>query len=118
LGQTFVRVTVDGKVLFNGRVTLGNAYPFSGNDQIEVLTGSGSAISILFNQSNLGPMGSYGQVVDRIYTAKAILNPTATFTPSPTITPSPTFTPRPGQPPLPTATPNPPARPTATRGGD
>ena len=118
LEQAFVRVTVDGKVLFNGRVTLGNAYPFSGNNQIEVLTGSGSAISILFNQSNLGPMGSYGQVVDRIYTAKAILNPTATFTPSPTITPSPTFTPRPGQPPLPTATPNPPTRPTATRGGD
>jgi len=93
--QAWVRVTVDGKVKFEGRVTAGVAYPFDGNTQIEVLTGNGIAISILYNQSNLGPMGNLGEVVDRIYTSKAILEPTATFTPSPTITPTPTVTLRP-----------------------
>jgi hypothetical protein len=94
LGQAFVRVTVDGKIMFNGRVASGTAYPFDGNTQIEILTGDGAAISILFNQSNLGPMGGIGEVVDRIYTANAILNPTATSTPTPTITPIPSATPR------------------------
>jgi cytoskeletal protein RodZ len=93
--SAFVRVTVDGKVQFEGRVTAGNAYPYDGNIQIEVLTGNGRAISILYNQNNLGPMGDIGQVVDHIYTANAILNPTATFTPTTTITPTPTNTLRP-----------------------
>jgi hypothetical protein len=93
--SAYVRVTVDGKVQFEGRVTAGNAYPYDGNTQIEVLTGNGSAISILYNQNNLGPMGDIGQVVDRIYTANAILNPTVTFTPTATITPQPTNTIRP-----------------------
>jgi cytoskeleton protein RodZ len=93
--EAFVRVTVDGKVQFEGRVTAGTAYPYDGNNQIEVLTGNGRAISILYNQNNLGPMGDVGQVVDHIYTTNAILNPTATFTPTPSITPTPTITPRP-----------------------
>jgi cytoskeleton protein RodZ len=105
LEQAFVRVTVDGKRMFDGRVTAGGAYPFDGKNQIEVLTGNGAAISVLFNQSDLGPMGSIGEVVNRIYTANAILNPTATITPSPTITPTPTVTPRPTLTPLPGITP-------------
>ena len=85
---------VDGKIQFDGRIPNGTAYSFSGNTQIEVLTGNGAGISILFNQGNLGPMGRFGEVVDRIYTANAILNPTATNTPTPTITPTLTITPR------------------------
>jgi hypothetical protein len=94
LEQAFLRVTVDGKIQFDGRITDGTAYSFSGNTQIEVLTGNGAGISILFNQGNLGPMGRFGEVVDRIYTANAILNPTPTSTPTTTITPTPTVTPR------------------------
>jgi hypothetical protein len=93
--STWVRVVVDQKIQFDGIATQGTAYPFDGNTQIEVLTGNGSAISILYNQSNLGTMGTLGEVVDRIYTANAILNPTATFTPSPSITPIPSRTLRP-----------------------
>jgi cytoskeletal protein RodZ len=94
LDQAFVRVTVDGKKLFDGRVSAGTAYPFDGNSQIEVLTGNGAAVSVLFNQSDLGPLGTIGEVVDRIYTSNAILNPTATSTSTPTITPIPSATPR------------------------
>jgi cytoskeleton protein RodZ len=94
LEQAYLRVTVDGQIQFDGRIMIGTAYSFSGNNQIEVLTGNGAGISILFNQGNLGPMGRFGEVVDRIYTANAILNPTATNTPSPTITATPTITPR------------------------
>ena len=94
LQESYLRVMVDGKIQFDGRIPNGTAYSFSGNTQIEVLTGNGAGISILFNQGNLGPMGRFGEVVDRIYTANAILNPTATNTPTPTITPTLTITPR------------------------
>jgi hypothetical protein len=94
LEESYLRVTVDGKSQFDGRISVGTAYSFSGNNQIEVLTGNGAGISILFNQGNLGPMGRFGEVIDRIYTATAILNPTATNTPTPTISPTPTLTPR------------------------
>jgi cytoskeleton protein RodZ len=94
LEDSYLRVTVDGKSQFDGRISEGTAYSFSGNNQIEVLTGNGAGISILFNQGNLGPMGHFGEVVDRIYTANAILNPTATDTPTPTISPTATVTPR------------------------
>jgi hypothetical protein len=98
---------VDGKVEFEGRVTAGTAYPYDGNSQIEVLTGNGIAISILYNQSNLGPMGNLGEVIDRIYTSMAILEPTATFTTTPTITSTPTITLRPSATLHPSITPRP-----------
>ncbi len=88
-----------GRSYSRGASSAGTAYPFDGNTQIEILTGNGAAVSILFNQSDLGPMGSIGEVVDRIYTANAILNPTATSTPTATntlihsLTPTPTLTP-------------------------
>jgi cytoskeletal protein RodZ len=99
LDQAWVRVTVDGTVAFEGRLVAGTAYPFGGDQQIEVLTGDGSAVGVLYNQSDLGPMGTYGEVVHRIYTVNTILVPTpaaaATLTPSPapTQTPAPTANP-------------------------
>ena len=105
--QAWVRVTVDGKVAFEGRVTAGTAYPYDGNIQIEVLTGNGIAISILYNESNLGPMGNLGEVVDRIYTSKAILVPTSTFTLTPSTTSTPSITLRPSVTLRPSSTPRP-----------
>ncbi len=113
--SAYVRVTVDGKVQFEGRVTAGTAYPYDGNIQIEVLTGNGRAISILYNQNNLGPMGDIGEVVDHIYTTTEILNPTATFTPTATITPTPTITLRPSATVQPSATPRPSITPRPTQ---
>jgi cytoskeleton protein RodZ len=116
--QSWVRVTVDGKVQFEGRVTPGTAYPYNGNTQIEVLTGNGLAIEIVYNQNNLGPMGNFGEVIDRIYTANLVLFPTATNTQTPTITPTPTITLPPTATLRPSATPRftPTSRPTSASG--
>jgi len=101
--RTWMRVTVDGKVEFEGRVIPGSAYPFGGENQIEVLTGSGSALQIYFNQRDLGPMGGFGEVVDLVFVPQGILNPTptASLTPTPTppatAAPPATATPQPGQ---------------------
>ena len=87
LERTWVRVTVDGKIELEGRILAGSAYPFDGSERIEVLTGDGSAVQIIYNQTNLGVMGTFGEVVDLIYTPENVLKPTPTPLPTPTATP-------------------------------
>jgi cytoskeleton protein RodZ len=97
--RAYLRVTVDDKVEFNGRVSPGNAYPFSGDDSIELLTGNSAALQIFFNQEDLGILGTFGQVSDVIFTQQGMITPTprATRTPTPTqpatstLEPSPTL---------------------------
>jgi len=100
--RAWVRVTVDGKVQLEGRVLPGSAYPFMGDTQIEVLTGNGAGLQVFFNGVDQGLMGGSGQVVNLIYMAQGMLNPTATITLTPAATqPAPgevTITPEAGTP--------------------
>jgi cytoskeleton protein RodZ len=100
--RTWVRVTVDNIVVFEGRLLPGSLKLYGGELKIEVLTGNAAGVEVIFNQQDQGVMGLYGEVVDRIYTAEGVATPTPTITP--TLTPSVT----------PQATPTP----TATLGGD
>jgi cytoskeletal protein RodZ len=84
--RTWMRVTVDGQIEFEGRVIPGSAYPYSGREEINVLTSSGSALEIIYNQEPQGPLGLFGQIVERIYTADAVLLPTPAVSPTPTPT--------------------------------
>ncbi|HSJ89557.1 MAG TPA: RodZ domain-containing protein, partial [Anaerolineales bacterium] len=90
--RTYMRVTVDGEVAFEGRVVPGTAYPFEAADQIEILVGSGAAIRIVYNGRDMGLLGSFGQVVSNVYTKDAILTPTGMPSPTATITLTPTRT--------------------------
>jgi cytoskeletal protein RodZ len=94
LQRTWLRISVDNKISLEGRVEPGNAYSFNGNKQVQVLTGNGAALQIIYNQTDLGVMGAFGEVVENIYTPNSIIKPTATITPTPTITPKPSMTPR------------------------
>ena len=89
----WMRVTVDGKVEFDGRVTPGSAYPFVGGSQVEVLTGNGAAIEVFFNGVDYGTIGEFGELVDQIYSLEGILAPTSTVTQTPTATSAVTATP-------------------------
>ena len=105
--RTYLRVTADGKVVFDGRVLMGNAYPFEAEDQIEVLVGNGAAIRIVYNGQDLGLLGSFGQVVSNIYRSDEIITPTLPPTTIPTNTLTPTATPEPTRTAFPTDTPVP-----------
>jgi len=95
--RTYLRVTLDGKVKFDGRVAPGSAYPFDAEKQIDVLVGNAAAIKVTYNGKDLGLMGNFGEVIDRVYTAQGIATPTGTppptFTPTPNITLTPSLTP-------------------------
>lgn len=102
--RTWVRVLVDGKTEFEGRMMPGRAYTFQGKERVELLTGNGAALHVFFNQADLGVLGGMGEVAYRVFTIQGMMTPTATltFTPQPTSqdTPTPATTPSPG----PTAT--------------
>jgi cytoskeleton protein RodZ len=94
-GSTWMRVTVDGKIEFQGRTIAGSAYTFDGAKTVGVLVADGSLVQIVYNQTDLGLMGNPGEITEIIYTPQGVLLPTPTTTPTPTRTPrvTPTFTP-------------------------
>ncbi|HLE16014.1 MAG TPA: RodZ domain-containing protein [Anaerolineales bacterium] len=94
LQRAWMRVTVDGEVEFEGRVVPGSAYGFDGELQVELLTGNGAALQVFFNQTDLGVIGEYGEVVFRVFTPQGLAEPTPTITPTPTLTPLVSATPQ------------------------
>jgi len=107
LQRTYLRVIVDGFEVYAGRVIPGNAYNFSGSEQIELIVGNAAGVQIFYNQSDLGTLGIIGQVVSFIFTPGEIITPTPSYTATSPATPTPT--------PTPTLTPTPGATPTVTQ---
>jgi cytoskeletal protein RodZ len=105
--RTFMRVLVDGKEIFNGRVTPGVAYSYAATTTIQILTGNGAALRVTYNGRDLGLLGNFGQVVEFIYTANEIVTPIPVSSPTPTASPflSPTPSPTPSRTPTVTRTP-------------
>jgi cytoskeleton protein RodZ len=100
--RAWLRVTVDDKLAFEGRVAPGNAYSYAGNDRIELLTGNGAAIKVFNGPTDLGILGGFGEVVMRIFTVSGVQTPTPTITPTPQpITPTPAGSTTPTAPPPP-----------------
>lgn len=106
--RTWMRVTVDGGVQFEGRTNVGQSYTFNAANQILLLTGNGAALRIFFNEQDLGILGIYGEVVSVIFSPEGAATPTVSPTPTidpgiltstagapltPSVTPSPTTTP-------------------------
>lgn len=87
--RAWLRVIVDGEVVLEGRVLPGSAYTFTGQQLVRLLTGNGAALEVFFNQVSLGPLGIYGEVVDRSFTAEGPWTPTPMPTPVVTETPTP-----------------------------
>jgi cytoskeletal protein RodZ len=110
LERSFLRVTVDGELAFEGRTIPGNAYPFEAEGSIEILAGNGSALRVIYNQRDMGLLGGFGQIASFIYTTDEILVPTPAMSPTvtdtPFISPTPSITPPPTISPSPTPTPS------------
>ena len=103
--RAWLRVSVDGEIIFEGRSQPNATFVYEGNEIIEIFTANGAGVRIAYNQRDMGLMGGFGEVVQRLYGARGILTPTVTPTLDITATPSPTITP--SQTPTPTSTSNP-----------
>jgi hypothetical protein len=94
--QAWMRVIADGEIVFEDRTMPGSAYTFSGNEQVVLRTGNGGGLQVYYNQQDLGILGGFGEVVERVFTIQGILTATPrvqpTGTAAPTRTPTPTST--------------------------
>jgi cytoskeleton protein RodZ len=105
--HTFMRVIVDGKVQFDGRTDPGSDYPYQAKDQIEILVGNAAGLRVTYNGRDMGLMGNFGEVIDRVYTSKGVVTPTSTQAPTSTTTPNISATPTQSSTPTPSITPSP-----------
>jgi cytoskeletal protein RodZ len=83
--RTWMRVTVDGHIEFEGRTVPGQSYDFRANGQILLLTGNAAALRAFFNDQDLGVLGIYGEVIQVVFNAQGVSTPT--LSPTPTINP-------------------------------
>jgi cytoskeletal protein RodZ len=107
--RVFARISVDGKVVFEGRFSPRETKLFEAQDQVVILTGNAAALRITYNNTDLGLMGNTGEVITRVYLISGIVTPTATIPPTPTNTPPVTNTPTPSSTPVITPTRTPPS---------
>src|SRR5574341_684719 len=97
--RSWMRVTVDGVVQFEGQAEPGTVQNYEGEETIIVRAGNAAGLIVTYNGMELGPLGERGQLVERFYTTSGQITPT----PTPTITatstavpsPTPRFTPTP-----------------------
>jgi cytoskeletal protein RodZ len=92
--RAYLKVTSDGVVVFEGRVIPGTNLPYTGSQQIELLTGNAAALQVFFNDIDIGPLGILGEVTNVIFTRDGLIRPTPTPTPTLSleqlVTPTPT----------------------------
>jgi len=94
LQRTYIKVTSDGKEVYNGRIIPGNVYTFTGSTKIVLNSGNAGGIQVYYNQTDMGILGMIGEVISLEFTAKGYVTSTPMFTPSPTVTLPPTLTQR------------------------
>ena len=88
----FLKVSEDGSVKFLGRIIAGNAYQFSGYNKVELLTGNGAAMQVIYNETDLGILGEPGSVIRLVFTREGYATPTPAQPATPTNTRQPTLT--------------------------
>ena len=93
--RAYMRILVDGDVEFDGRVLAGSVYTFAGEELVEIVTGSGSALQVLYNEQEVGVLGTYGEAINFVITIDGVQTPTPTLTLTPTETATPEVTPTP-----------------------
>jgi cytoskeletal protein RodZ len=91
--RAWISVLVDGEEQFpKHRALPGDILEFQGESTIEVLTGNGAGVRVIYNGQDQGVMGGLGQVVVRLWTLGGIITLTPTQTSTPTSTPIPSST--------------------------
>jgi transcriptional regulator with XRE-family HTH domain len=92
--RSYVRVLVDGKEQFAGRLPPGQHLEFEGTQSVAVISGDGAAIRVIYNGVDQGAQGGVGEAVIRVWTLAGMKTPTPSVTPTATATAPPSATPR------------------------
>ncbi len=67
-GNCWIQVIVDGNVVFEDIAEDGSNLSWQGNDTISIVAGNAGAMEVTHNGKNVGAMGAYGQVAEKVFT--------------------------------------------------
>lgn len=67
--RAWVRVKVDGNVVFEGIPAAGPGTPFNASESVQIETGNAGAFDIILNGARLGPLGARNETVSKTYSA-------------------------------------------------
>jgi len=90
--QAWAQIFSDFSLVYEGRLLPGNAYEYSGDEIVEIITGNAGALEVFFNDQDIGSAGLIGQVEILTFTENGLVGPTPTITPTPTLEQTPTPT--------------------------
>jgi cytoskeleton protein RodZ len=91
--HTWVRVTTDNQVAFEGRLVPGTPYNYNANQQIVLLTGNAASIQVLYNNQYVANLGNMGELAEVVFSNEGLITPTPLYSPTPTMTLAPSLTP-------------------------
>lgn len=66
-GTSWVEVTIDGEVVFEGTLEAGTQRIWSGKEQVTIVAGNAGAVLVSYNQGQAIPMGGPGEVQERSF---------------------------------------------------
>ncbi|BBC23827.1 helix-turn-helix domain-containing protein [Pseudanabaena sp. ABRG5-3] len=66
-GQSWLRITVDGKTEFEGVLDEGKKLTWSGDRQISIRAGNASAVGLSYNNQQIRVLGKEGEVAERLF---------------------------------------------------
>jgi len=66
-GTSWIEVTIDGQVAFEGTLEAGTQRTWSGQEQVTIVAGNAGAVLVSYNQGQATPMGGAGEVQERSF---------------------------------------------------
>ncbi|PZO40834.1 MAG: hypothetical protein DCF19_11025 [Pseudanabaena frigida] len=66
-GQSWLRITVDGRTEFEGVLDEGKKLALSGDRQISIRAGNASAVALSYNNQQIKVLGKEGEVAERLF---------------------------------------------------
>lgn len=67
--RAWVRVRVDGNVVYEGILPIGPSDPFSAQQDVQIETGNAGAFDVILNNVRVGPLGARNETVLKTYDA-------------------------------------------------
>lgn len=87
--RTWIRVTSDGVLVFEGLVRPGTVLQYQARDALNVQASNGAGLEVVFNNMAIGRLGLRGEAIDTTFTPDLVLTPTPDEAPTATFTPTP-----------------------------
>jgi cytoskeletal protein RodZ len=73
-GESWVRITIDGKTEFEGILNEGKKVAWSGDRQVSIRAGNASSVALTYNNQPMQLLGKEGEVTEKLFGANQTAN--------------------------------------------